>query len=390
MGSLVLFIYLFVVYLLPCTLWVRLIAAVPAVALLLLTWLGPPEKRLGSAGKAVVVTGCDTGIGNALARYLDKLGYRVFAGCLYADGEGATELRGQCSDRLHVLQMDVTDAHQVSSAAAQVHKIVRDNSESLWGVVNNAAVNGLGELEWISLDQFKWVTEVNLWGSIRVIQAFLPLIRRSKGRVVNMSSISGRMSFPCNSPYCLTKYAVEAMSDSLRHEMYKWDVKVVLVEPANFAGATNFFKKENIEKILRGVWSKMSDSLKEEYGTEYFDYVLQSMCSWSGQGSSDLQPVLTAVEDALTVQQPRERYVAAPFAVQYILHMLFALPTSWVDMGFTFMCGRSSLPQAKKEPESHPEAPSTTTSSSASPLTPDENDNIINVNGSAANGNLGQ
>ena len=56
------------------------------------------------------------------------------------------------------------------------------------------------------------------------------------GRVVNMSSISGRISFPCNSPYCLTKYAVEAMSDSLRHEMYKWDVKVVLVEPANFAG----------------------------------------------------------------------------------------------------------------------------------------------------------
>ncbi|XP_022090932.1 D-beta-hydroxybutyrate dehydrogenase, mitochondrial-like [Acanthaster planci] len=378
-----LIVFLFVVYVLPCSLGVRLIAAVPAVGLLLFTWFGPPEKRLGSAGKAVLVTGCDTGIGNALARYLDKLGFRVFAGCLYADGEGAAELRGRCSDRLLVLQMDVTDTDQVSSAAAQVHKIIRDNNESLWGVVNNAAVNGLGELEWISLDQFKSVTEVNLWGSIRVIQAFLPLIRRSKGRIVNMSSISGRMSFPCSSPYCLTKYAVEAMSDSLRHEMYKWDVKVVLVEPANFAGASNFFTKENIEKILQGVWSTMSDSLKEEYGTEYFDYVMRSMCSWSGQGSSDLQPVLTAVEDAMTMPQPRERYVAAPFAVQYFLLLLFMLPTSWVDLFFSFMSGRSSLPRVQKEPQTP----------LASPLppsvTPDENDNVITVNGSAAsNGNV--
>ena len=117
-------------YLLPCTIWVRLVATVPAVAVLLFTWFGPPEERIGSAGKAVVVTGCDTGIGNALARHLDKLGYRVFAGCLFADGNGAVELKRQCSDRLVILQMDVTDGDQVTAAATQVQKTLQANGES--------------------------------------------------------------------------------------------------------------------------------------------------------------------------------------------------------------------------------------------------------------------
>ncbi|XP_033634215.1 D-beta-hydroxybutyrate dehydrogenase, mitochondrial-like [Asterias rubens] len=391
MASLIVFIYLFIVYLLPCTTWVRLVGALPAVVVLLFSWFGPPEERLAATGKAVLVTGCDTGIGNALARYLDKLGYRVFAGCLFADGKGALELKRQCSEKLVVLQMDVTDEKQVTGAAAQVQKILQANRENLWGVVNNAAVNGLGELEWISLDTFKSVTDVNLWGNIRVIQAFLPFIRSCKGRVVNMSSISGRMSFPCNSAYCLTKYAIEAMSDSLRHEMYKWDVKVILVEPGNFAGATDFFKKENIENILQGVWNKMSDSLKEEYGKEYFDFVLRSMCSWSGQGSSDLQPVLTAVEEALTVINPKERYIAAPFAVQYLLYVLFVLPTSWIDFFFTFMSGKSNLPPRASKSPIDPAPTSTPPSpiSSPAPSTPDENDNVISLNGNAAaNGNI--
>ena len=131
MASLIVFIYLFIVYLLPCTTWVRLVGALPAVVVLLFSWFGPPEERLAATGKAVLVTGCDTGIGNALARYLDKLGYRVFAGCLFADGKGALELKRQCSEKLVVLQMDVTDEKQVTGAAAQVQKILQANRESM-------------------------------------------------------------------------------------------------------------------------------------------------------------------------------------------------------------------------------------------------------------------
>ncbi len=156
-----------------------------------------------------------------------------------------------------------------------------------------------------------------------------------------------------------------------------------------FTGATDFFKKENIENILQGVWNKMSDSLKEEYGKEYFDFVLRSMCSWSGQGSSDLQPVLTAVEEALTVVNPKERYVAAPFAVQYLLYVLFVLPTSWIDFFFTFMSGKSNLPARASKTSLDPVPTGTPPSPTSSPpSTPDENDNMISVNGNAANGNI--
>ncbi|NWX86811.1 BDH protein, partial [Nothoprocta ornata] len=107
----------------------------------------------------------------------------------------------------------------------------------LWGLVNNAGISTFGEVEFTSLDKYKEVAEINLWGTVRVTKAFLPLIRRAKGRVVNVASMLGRMASPSRSCYCISKFGVEAFSDCLRQEMYRWGVRVILIEPSNFVAA---------------------------------------------------------------------------------------------------------------------------------------------------------
>ncbi|KFV88566.1 hypothetical protein N308_11763, partial [Struthio camelus australis] len=186
--------------------------------------------------KAVLITGCDKGFGHALAKRLHAKGFTVFAGCLLADekGDGARELKSMESDRMKVLQINVCSDQEVAQAVDFVKRNLKEPEKGLWGLVNNAGVSTFGEVEFTSLDKYKEVAEINLWGTVRVTKAFLPLIRRAKGRVVNVASMLGRMVSPSRSCYCVSKFGVEAFSDCLRQEMYRWGVRVILIEPSNF------------------------------------------------------------------------------------------------------------------------------------------------------------
>ncbi|XP_078612637.1 D-beta-hydroxybutyrate dehydrogenase, mitochondrial-like [Branchiostoma floridae x Branchiostoma japonicum] len=200
-----------------------------------------PKSRVSGKGKAVFITGCDSGFGFGLAKRLDSLGFTVFAGCLLADsgGEGSKKLRAECSSRLSTVQIDVTDDGQVQAAVQQVKDRLPTGSKGLYALVNNAGFVQRGEIEWVSMAAYRRVMEVNTFGAVRVTKAFLPLIRRAKGRVVNTSSGSGLHAHPTMSAYCMTKAALEFFSDALRHEMHKWGVKVVLVEPCAFSTCTD-------------------------------------------------------------------------------------------------------------------------------------------------------
>lgn len=180
-----------------------------------------------SSKKFIVITGTSTGIGEACVLYLDYLGFYVFAGVRKAaDGQA---LQRKASDRLRTLYLDVTDAGSIHAAAETVTRTVETNG--LWGLVNNAGIAIGGPLEYMPLDDFRRQLEINLTGQLAVTQAFLPLLRQAQGRIVNMSSIGGRLATPFLAPYQAAKFALEAMSDALRVELHSSGIQVAVIEP---------------------------------------------------------------------------------------------------------------------------------------------------------------
>lgn len=167
--------------------------------------------------KYVFITGCDSGFGNLLAHQLDKRGLRVLAACLTR--KGAEQLKERTTQRLQTVILDVTDSNSVAAAAQWVKQEVGDRG--LWGLVNNAGV-GIPSApnEWLTKEDFLSVLNVNLLGVIDVTLNLLPLVRKAKGRLVNMSSVAGRISCT-GGGYSISKYGVEAFSDSLSLQRFK-------------------------------------------------------------------------------------------------------------------------------------------------------------------------
>ncbi|KAK3098923.1 hypothetical protein FSP39_024300 [Pinctada imbricata] len=185
--------------------------------------------------KGIFITGCDTGFGYHLAKNLALDGYTVFAGVLHIEGHGAKQLRALKLKSLYVIKLDVTSDEDVKQAFREVES----RKHGLWGIVNNAGFNIFGDVEHATIEQYKTCAEVNLYGPIRIIKTLLPLVRKSKGRVVNVSSVLGLYSRPGWSVYHTTKHAIETLTDSLRLEMLKFGVKVAVVEPGTYDGATS-------------------------------------------------------------------------------------------------------------------------------------------------------
>ncbi|XP_056421341.1 D-beta-hydroxybutyrate dehydrogenase, mitochondrial-like [Hyla sarda] len=280
------------------------------VCLLLVAMPSLPRGTVPIQGKVVLITGCDSGFGLALAKHLHKLGFTVFAGCLLKDknDEGAQELQSFQCNRMKVLQLNVCSEEEITQAVEFVKKNLEDPNKGLWGLVNNAGISTFGEVEFTSLDTYKEIAEVNLWGTIRVTKAFLPLIRQGKGRVVCMASMLGRMGCPSRSSYCVSKYGVEAFSDCLRQEMYKWGVKVIIVEPGNFVAATGIFTRDGVEKRGQDMWDQASETVRDDYGKINFSHQVARMKAFVSSGVKDMTPVINVLTDALSSKYPYTRY----------------------------------------------------------------------------------
>lgn len=260
--------------------------------------------------KAVLVTGCDSGFGFSLAKHLHSKGFLVFAGCLMKDKghDGVKELDSLKSDRLRTVQLNVCKSEEVEKVVETIRSSLQDPEKGLWGLVNNAGISTFGDVEFTSMETYKEVAEVNLWGTVRVTKSFLPLIRRAKGRVVNVSSIMGRLANVSRSPYCITKFGVEAFSDCLRYEMHPLGVKVSVVEPGNFIVATSLYSPERIRAIATKMWEQVPETVRQDYGRKYFDEMVARMENFCNSGSTDTSPVINAVTHALTSTTPYTRY----------------------------------------------------------------------------------
>ncbi|XP_044148351.1 short-chain dehydrogenase/reductase family 9C member 7-like [Bufo gargarizans] len=304
------------------------------------TWMRNKHVVLDPRGRAVLITGCDSGFGNQLAHRLLDMGFTVFATCLFPDGEGAQSLITHASPgQVKVIRLDVTSDKEVE----QVKQYVLDNlpDKGLWGLVNNSGISGWGMVEWLTIEKYQRVLDVNLLGGIRTTLAFAPLVRKSKGRMVFLSSMSAYVSF-VNGIYSLTKAALEKFCDSLRLEMKWFGVKVCIIEPGNFAPATNIHPQANPVKV----WDSLPAEAKKIYSKELIEDATNSLNKSLVGGSKNSYEVVDAIVDALTSPTPKARYLVTNFVEKGLVFLYLWLPTLLFDQII-------SLPTRKYRYRSH-------------------------------------
>ena len=237
--------------------------------------------------RLALVTGASTGIGRATALHLASLGYEVLAGVRRApDAPQGTE----------PLLLDVTSEHDVNAAA---HRI----GDTLDALVNNAGIAITGPVEVIPVEEWRRQMDVNLLGQVAVTRALIPALLQARGRIVNMSSIGGRVAGPLFGPYAASKFALEAMTDALRREIEPHGVRVVSVEPGGIA--TPIWGK-GLE-AAGSAMSGMSDGARARYSPVIAAVSKQAR----RQAEHGLPPedVAAVVGRALTAPRPRTRYV---------------------------------------------------------------------------------
>lgn len=247
---------------------------------------------------AAVVTGASSGIGRATARMLARSGFRVFAGV--RRDEDAESIVAEGMAGLEPLRLDVTDAASIAAARDAVERATA--GAGLAGLVNNAGIGVAGPLEFLPLDELRRQIEVNVVAPVAVSQAFLPQLRRARGRLVHVGSSSGYLSMPLVGPYCASKFALEALADAQRLELQPWGIHVSLVQPG--AIATPIFDKSNAHA------DALMKTLPSETERLYGPIIAAIRRAVAEQVSRARPPELVAraVLHALRSARPRPRY----------------------------------------------------------------------------------
>jgi NAD(P)-dependent dehydrogenase (short-subunit alcohol dehydrogenase family) len=265
----------------------------------------------------VLVTGASTGIGEATALRLQQAGFRVFAGVRKPeDGE-----RLRAAGVTVVQPLDVTKRGDIDAAVSAVEQAL--DGAPLRGIVNNAGVGIGGPLEALDLDDFRHTIEVNTTSQLAVTKAFLPLLRKSKGRIVNMSSIGGRVAQPFAGPYVASKHAMEAVTDVLRVELLEWGIDVIAIEPGTIATPIWDKSSQEADRVLDGLTPEQRDL----YGKRLAK--MTKVLERQNKRGAPPEKVAAAVERALTASRPKTRYLIGDAIV--LLSLKRFLPMRWFD-----------------------------------------------------------
>lgn len=262
----------------------------------------------------LLITGASSGIGEACALEFDRLGWRVLA--TVRREADADALRQKASTNLIPLLMDVTDDASIQHAAEQVREII--GTSGLQGLINNAGVAIAGPLEFLPIAELRQQLEVNVIGQVAVTQAFLPMLRQAttpKARIVNIGSVSGLIAYPLLGPYNASKFALEAITDSLRMELKQWGIHVALIDPSAI-------KTPIWEKSAAHGATQLTPDMQHLYG----DLIakMQKVAMASGTHGSPVLKVVEAVVHAMTADKPRTRYVIG--VSKPLVMLLRALP----------------------------------------------------------------
>ena len=265
--------------------------------------------------KSIVVTGVSSGIGYGTADELCRRGFRVF-GSVRTE-EDAARLQHAFGDNFTPLVFDVTDVDAIGRAAATVQDQI--DEDGLFGLVNNAGISDPGPLSVLPPDSLRRHFEINVVGVLHMVQAFLPLLRKTTagrpGRIVNISSVSGRIAYPFMGAYAASKHALEALSDSLRRELLIYGVDVIVIQPGS---------------IDTPIWDKAAPLRTRFEGTDYHPVLKRMNLSDERHTALPVSAVTRRIVDALVLPRPKTRYVIPDRLFRFWLLPRW-LPDRWVD-----------------------------------------------------------
>jgi NAD(P)-dependent dehydrogenase (short-subunit alcohol dehydrogenase family) len=243
---------------------------------------------------SVLVTGAGRGIGKSIVEHLAARGWDVIAGVRNErDADTVTSLSPQ---RVSSVILDVTDAGHIAALQESL-------PERLDAIVNNAGVVVSGPIEALSPDQWRKQLEINVIGQLAVTQAALPRLRESRGRIVFISSVNGKLSMPLIGAYCASKFALEAAADALRMELRPWHIGVAIVEP----GQTDTDLWRTADDMVEKTEAALTPEQRGLYTRQIAG--MKKMIPLSQRLAVPAEKVSAVVEEALTARRPRARYV---------------------------------------------------------------------------------
>jgi NAD(P)-dependent dehydrogenase (short-subunit alcohol dehydrogenase family) len=242
---------------------------------------------------SVLVTGASSGIGLATATMLARAGWRVFAGARHAPDS---------SENIQPITLDVTSAESIEAARREIE--ARLGGAGLDALVNNAGIGDTRPLEFTPMEKFRAVFDVNVFGVLAVTQGFLPLLRRARGRLVNIGSVGGMISLPFGASLCASKHAIEAISDSLRLELWTSGIHVALIQPASI----NSGAAEKLAAELDGTIAALPPEGRRHYADKLRAFMAVTLKKETN--GSPPEVVAEAVLSALRDPNPPTRQLA--------------------------------------------------------------------------------
>jgi len=258
-----------------------------------------PPKKIEGKGKNVLITGTDMGLGELTAKILAQRGFTVYAGCFST--EGLTKWSKLGFSNVHAFALDVTKGEDVARCAALIQK---ECPQGLHCLINNAGIFEGFLVDLASESQMRRTMEVNYFGAVSMIKAHLNLLKKAKGRIVNISSAAGRFSTYSLGLYSASKFALEAISDALRAELSFFGIPVILVEPG--------FTRTQFVAVLQGKWeadwNNVPSETKQQYGEDFFSSQVTLLDILSRFLSVDADVVVDTIVQAATAVYPKTRY----------------------------------------------------------------------------------
>ncbi|MEL6865486.1 MAG: SDR family oxidoreductase [Bacteroidota bacterium] len=271
--------------------------------------------------KYVFISGVSTGIGLNAAEYLLEQGYAVW-GSVRKEAD-AKALEARLGPHFKAFIFDVCDEQAIEAARKEIATLLKD--QGLHALVNNAGISVSGPLMYVPVEDIKYQLDVNVLGVIRLCQAFLPLLGASDpspyspGKIINISSISGRIASPFIGPYAASKHALEALSDSLRRELAVFDINVVSIQPG---------------PIKTPIWDKAkADMAKRSYPNTPYAAIMEKSKELIAESEREaIEPIAVSrcIHQILRSKNPKARYIIAKKRLMYWI-VSYVLPDRWLD-----------------------------------------------------------